>query len=115
MPVTMILLLLLGSLQQGAAADSQTQRGVVRDQTGAVLRGAQVELADESGGTGRDDYRTGQTNARPAGVARNTLQGPGSAPSRPALVAGISDRIGKGEDAAAWSVGVDAFNVISIG
>ena len=29
--------------------------------------------------TGRDDYHTGQTNARPAGVARNTLQGPGSA------------------------------------
>src|SRR5258708_1697931 len=53
MPVTMILLLLLGSLQQGAGADSQTQRGVVRDQTGAVLQGAQVELADESGGTVR--------------------------------------------------------------
>ena len=29
--------------------------------------------------TGRDDFHTGQTNARPAGVARNTLQGPGSA------------------------------------
>ena len=28
--------------------------------------------------TGRDDFHTGQTNARPAGVARNTLQGPGS-------------------------------------
>jgi hypothetical protein len=53
MPVTMTLLLLLGGPQQGAAADSQAQRGVVRDQTGAVLQGAQVELPDESGGTVR--------------------------------------------------------------
>ncbi len=53
MPAMMTVLLLLGSLQQGTAADTQAQRGVVRDQTGAVLQGAQVELADESGGTVR--------------------------------------------------------------
>ena len=29
--------------------------------------------------TGRDNYNNGQTNARPPGVDRNTLQGPGSA------------------------------------
>jgi hypothetical protein len=29
--------------------------------------------------TGRDDYRTGYANARPAGVRRNSLQGPGFA------------------------------------
>jgi hypothetical protein len=29
--------------------------------------------------TGRDEFNTGQTNARPAGVARNTLEGHGSA------------------------------------
>ncbi len=42
------LLLLLGVLQ-GSAPDAQTLRGVVRDQTGAVLQGARVDLLDERG------------------------------------------------------------------
>ncbi|HMF60297.1 MAG TPA: TonB-dependent receptor [Vicinamibacterales bacterium] len=63
--------------------------------------------------TGRDDYHTGQTNARPAGVARNTLQGPGSAllDLRWSHEFGIGS--GKGGDAPAWSIGIDAFNVIN--
>ncbi len=63
--------------------------------------------------TGRDDYHSGQTNARPAGVARNTLQGPGSAVvdlrwSHEFAVGGE-----KGEDAPGWYIGVDAFNVLN--
>jgi hypothetical protein len=60
--------------------------------------------------TGRDDFHTGQTNARPAGVARNTLQGPGQASVdlRWSHEFAIGD--GKGEDAPVWSIGVDAFN-----
>ena len=42
-----MLLLLLGA-PQSAAPDVQTLRGVVRDQTGAVLQGARVELRDEA-------------------------------------------------------------------
>ncbi len=63
--------------------------------------------------TGRDNYHTGQTNARPAGVARNTLQGPGSASVdvRWSHKFGLGSK--KGEDAPAWSVGVDAFNVLN--
>ena len=63
--------------------------------------------------TGRDDFHTGQTNARPAGVARNTLQGPGSATVdlRWSHEFGIGS--GKGEGAPAWSIGIDAFNVIN--
>jgi hypothetical protein len=63
--------------------------------------------------TGRDDYHTGQTNARPAGVARNSLQGPGSAllDLRWSHEFGIGS--GKGDDRPAWSIGVDAFNVIN--
>jgi outer membrane receptor protein involved in Fe transport len=63
--------------------------------------------------TGRDDYHTGQTNARPSGVARNTLRGPGTAlvDLRWSHEFGIGSR--KGEDAPAWSIGVDAFNVLN--
>ena len=49
MPGITILLLLLG-VPQGGASDVQPLRGVVRDQTGAVLQGARVDLTDESGG-----------------------------------------------------------------
>ena len=52
MPVIAMLLLLLGA-PQGGAPDVQTLRGGVRDQTGAVLQGARVELADETGGVVR--------------------------------------------------------------
>lgn len=66
--------------------------------------------------TGRDDYHTGQTNARPAGVARNTLQGPGFAGldvrwSHEFAIG--SARGGKDEDGPGFSIGVDAFNVIN--
>jgi hypothetical protein len=62
--------------------------------------------------TGRDDYRTGQTNARPAGIARNTLQGPGSAVMdvRWSHEFGLA---GKGDEGPALTIGVDAFNVIN--
>lgn len=61
--------------------------------------------------TGRDDYHTGQTNARPAGVARHTLQGPGLAllDLRWSHEFGIGS--GRGDNAPAWSIGIDAFNV----
>ena len=62
--------------------------------------------------TGRDDFNTGQTNARPPGVARNTLRWAGYALARPALVARV--RVGVARPATmrpAWSIGVDAFNV----
>lgn len=63
--------------------------------------------------TGRDDFHTGQTNARPPGVARNTLQGPGFADMdlRWSHEFGLGSK--KVEDAPAWSIGVDAFNVIN--
>jgi hypothetical protein len=61
--------------------------------------------------TGRDDYHTGQTNARPAGIARNTLQGPGYALLDMRWSHEFATR--DGDDAPAWSIGVDAFNVIN--
>jgi hypothetical protein len=67
--------------------------------------------------TGRDDYHTGQTNARPPGVARNTVQGPGFARldlrwSHEFAIGSV--KAGKrSEDGAAFSIGVDAFNVVN--
>jgi outer membrane receptor protein involved in Fe transport len=63
--------------------------------------------------TGTDPYNTGQTNARPPDVSRNTLQGPGYASvdlkwSREFALAGK-----KGDDGPAWSIGVSAFNVLN--
>jgi hypothetical protein len=62
--------------------------------------------------TGRDDFNTGSANARPPGVPRNSLEGPGYADldlrwSRAIRVAGT------GKDAAAVTLGVDAFNVLN--
>lgn len=60
--------------------------------------------------TGHDDYHTGQTNARPVGVGRNTLQGPGSA----GLDARWSHEFAAGgKDGATVTIGVDAFNLIN--
>jgi hypothetical protein len=61
--------------------------------------------------TGLDDFNTGVANARPAGVSRNSLQGPGYADvdfrwSRDVLLNGNK----KGP---AVTVGVDAFNVLN--
>jgi hypothetical protein len=61
--------------------------------------------------TGRDDFHTGQTNARPIGVGRNTLDGPGQ------LTLDVrwshEFEFGKEEDAPGWSIAVDAFNVVN--
>ena len=46
MPVFVVIVMLLGSIQSGGV---QSLHGVVRDQTGAVLPGARVDLADDSG------------------------------------------------------------------
>jgi outer membrane receptor protein involved in Fe transport len=63
--------------------------------------------------TGRDDYHTGQTNARPAGVARNTLQGEGSAVVDLRWSHDFSIGSKKGDEAPGWSVRVDAFNILN--
>jgi len=63
--------------------------------------------------TGRDDYRTGQTNARPPGIARNTLNGPGYAE----VDARWSHEFRLGskprDGAPGWALGVDAFNILN--
>jgi outer membrane receptor protein involved in Fe transport len=62
--------------------------------------------------TGTDDFHTGQTNARPAGVSRNTLAGRGYATVD--LRWSHDFRLGQspqGADGPAWSIGVDAFNI----
>ena len=67
--------------------------------------------------TGRDNFQTGQTNARPAGVGRNTLQGPGFASLDVRWLREFaigSAKAGKrDEDAPAFSIGIDAFNVLN--
>ena len=63
--------------------------------------------------TGRDDFHTGQTNARPPGVARNTLDGPGTALVNLRWSHQFALRSGKGEDAPGWSIGVAAFNIVN--
>jgi outer membrane receptor protein involved in Fe transport len=63
--------------------------------------------------TGRDGFHTGQTNARPAGVARNTLQGPGQASVDLRWSHEFALGAGKEDDAPAWSIGVDAFNILN--
>lgn len=66
--------------------------------------------------TGRDDFHTGQTNARPAGVARNTLQGPGfaSLDARWAHEFELgSTQAGARDERPAFTLGVDAFNLLN--
>jgi hypothetical protein len=65
--------------------------------------------------TGRDDFNTGTANARPAGVARNSLEGPGYADldvrwSRE-LPLHLTGRTPKSGPSA--TVGIDAFNVLN--
>lgn len=62
--------------------------------------------------TGSDDFNDGTTNARPAGVPRNGLEGPGSA----RLDVRWSREVafgGRGEDGPKVTVGLDAFNVLN--
>jgi hypothetical protein len=61
--------------------------------------------------TGRDDYHTGYANARPPGVSRNSLQGPG--------FLGLdlrwfhNFRFGKKKESPQGAVSVDAFNALN--
>jgi outer membrane receptor protein involved in Fe transport len=62
--------------------------------------------------TGHDDFNTGSANARPAGVPRNSLDGPGYADldlrwSRDIHLTGTS------KEGSAVTVGIDAFNVLN--
>jgi outer membrane receptor protein involved in Fe transport len=61
--------------------------------------------------TGVDAFNTGQTNARPAGVARNTLEGPRYANLDLRWSRDIFVHKRKGEEERALTVGLDAFNV----
>jgi hypothetical protein len=61
--------------------------------------------------TGRDDYHTGQTNARPPGVPRNSLQGPGFAEVNLRWSREVAFGPSGHEDRPAVTFGVDAFNV----
>jgi hypothetical protein len=66
--------------------------------------------------TGLDDFNTGQTNARPPGVARNTLDGPGYASVDVKWTREFElPRPGghTGGEGSAWSVGVAAFNIFN--
>ncbi len=63
--------------------------------------------------TGTDDFNTGQTNARPSGVTRNTLQGPGYASVDLKWTREFALSSKPGDDGPAWSVAVSAFNVLN--
>jgi hypothetical protein len=63
--------------------------------------------------TGHDDYNSGQTNARPVGVARNTLQGPGTALVDLRWTHEFAVGARKGGEGPSWSIGVAAFNVLN--
>jgi len=65
--------------------------------------------------TGTDDFHTGQTNARPAGVARNTLDGPdyASVDARLSHEFAFGGSSKPGEDGPGLSIGVDAFNILN--
>jgi outer membrane receptor protein involved in Fe transport len=61
--------------------------------------------------TGRDDFNTGQANARPAGVTRNTLRGPGYASLDLRWSRDIP--LSAKKEGPAANVGIDAFNVLN--
>ena len=63
--------------------------------------------------TGRDDFNTGQTNARPAGVARNTLEGPGYADLDVRWSHDFVLSAAKKAKSPTATVGVDAFNILN--
>ncbi len=63
--------------------------------------------------TGRDDYHTGQTNARPPGVSRNTLEGPGFARLDMRWSHEFALRSRSGGEPPAWTIGLDAFNIVN--
>jgi len=63
--------------------------------------------------TGHDDYNTGTANARPPGVARNTLVGPGSAQLDLRWSHEVPLGGSKKDEGAKIAFGVDAFNVLN--
>ncbi|MCX6543165.1 MAG: hypothetical protein NTV05_01985 [Acidobacteria bacterium] len=62
---------------------------------------------------GRDVYNTGTTNARPAGVPRNSLQGPGAARLDLRWSREFVLNQTKKDESPKLTVGVDAFNVLN--
>ena len=79
---------------------------------------AGVSLAFESGRpytmtTGHDDFNTGTANARPAGVPRNSLDGPGYADLDLRWSRTFPLRSGDAKSGPAAVVGIDAFNVFN--
>jgi hypothetical protein len=63
--------------------------------------------------TGHDDFNTGTANARPAGVPRNSLEGPGYADLDLRWSRTFPLRPGGGRTGPAAVVGLDAFNVLN--
>jgi hypothetical protein len=63
--------------------------------------------------TGTDDYSTGTLNARPTGVSRNSLEGPGFAQLDLRWSHEFPLVKGGDEDGAKLTVGVDGFNVLN--
>jgi hypothetical protein len=63
--------------------------------------------------TGRDDFNTGVANARPVGVPRNSLEGPGYADLDLRLSRDLFfDRVKKG-DGPAMTFAIDVFNILN--
>jgi hypothetical protein len=63
--------------------------------------------------TGRDDFNTGVANARPAGVPRNSLNGPGYADLDLRWSRDFHVRAAAGESGRVFTVGLDAFNALN--
>jgi hypothetical protein len=63
--------------------------------------------------TGHDDFNTGTANARPAAVARNSLEGPGYADLDLRWSRELSLHGGARKSGPAMTIGVDAFNVLN--
>jgi outer membrane receptor protein involved in Fe transport len=61
--------------------------------------------------TGTDDFNTGQTTARPVGISRNTLQGPGAATLDLRWSHEIQFGAAGRDERPSIQVGLDAFNV----
>ena len=63
--------------------------------------------------TGTDPYRTGMSNARPAGTGRNTLQGPGYADLDLRLARDFYCSPAKKDKGAVATFAIDAFNILN--
>jgi hypothetical protein len=63
--------------------------------------------------TGRDDYNTGNATARPSGVGRNTLEGPGYAEYDVRWFRDFKLAPPRNEVAPTITISVDAFNVLN--